>query len=135
LARAYEVKGEALSPAATAYVRARGADPKCSFGDMVALSDTVDLGTAEFLKGVVSDGIIAPGYEPKALKLLCEKKGGSFIVLQIDAGYRRPSARRASCSACAWCRTGTTGGSRRPTWPTWCAGRSTPRPSATSCSD
>ena len=90
LARAYEVKGETLSPAATAYVRARGADPKCSFGDMVALSDTVDLGTAEFLKGVVSDGIIAPGYEPKALKLLCEKKGGSFIVLQIDAGYRPP---------------------------------------------
>jgi phosphoribosylaminoimidazolecarboxamide formyltransferase/IMP cyclohydrolase len=90
LARAYEVKGETLTPAATAYVRARGADPKCSFGDFVALSDTVDLATAEFLKGVVSDGIVAPGYEPKALKVLCGKKGGSFIVLQTDAGYRPP---------------------------------------------
>jgi len=91
LARAYEVRGETLTPAATAYVRARGADPKCSFGDFVALSDTVDERTAEFLKGVVSDGIIAPGYEPKALRTLCEKKGGSFIVLQADPGYQPPA--------------------------------------------
>ncbi len=90
LARAYEVDGAALTPAATAYVRARGADPKCSFGDIVALSDVVDEATADFLKGVVSDGIIAPGYEAKALRTLCEKKGGSFIVLQADAGWKPP---------------------------------------------
>jgi phosphoribosylaminoimidazolecarboxamide formyltransferase/IMP cyclohydrolase len=90
LARAYEVEGVELTPAATAYVRARGADPKCSFGDFVALSDVVDEATADFLKGVVSDGIIAPGYDAKALKTLCEKKGGSFIVLQADAGYTPP---------------------------------------------
>jgi len=91
LARAYEVKGESLTPAATAYVRARGADPKCSFGDFVALSDTVDEATALFLKGVVSDGIIAPGFEPAALKILCEKKGGGFIVIQADPSFRPPS--------------------------------------------
>jgi len=90
LARAYEVEGVELTPAATAYVRARGADPKCSFGDVVALSDAVDEPTARFLAGVVSDGIIAPGYEAKALRTLCEKKGGSFIVLQADAGFRPP---------------------------------------------
>jgi len=91
LARAYEVKGESLTPAATAYVRARGADPKCSFGDIVALSDVVDEATADFLKGVVSDGIIAPGYDAKALRTLSAKKGGSFIVLQVDAGFRPPA--------------------------------------------
>ena len=90
LARAYEVQGQSLTPAALAYVRARGADPKCSFGDFVALSDVVDEATADFLKGVVSDGIIAPGYEPKALRTLCDKKSGSFIVLQADAGFRPP---------------------------------------------
>jgi phosphoribosylaminoimidazolecarboxamide formyltransferase/IMP cyclohydrolase len=90
LARAYEVDGEPLTPAATAYVRARGADPKCSFGDIVALSDVVDEATADFLKGVVSDGIIAPGYDAKALRTLCDKKGGSFIVLQVDAGWKPP---------------------------------------------
>ena len=90
LARAYEVRGESLTPAATAYVRARGADPKCSFGDFVALSDTVDERTADFLKGVVSDGIVAPGYSAPALRTLCDKKGGGFIVLQADAGYRPP---------------------------------------------
>ncbi len=90
LARAYEVAGLELTPAATAYVRARGADPKCSFGDFVALSDPVDRATADFLKGVVSDGIVAPGYEPEALRTLCAKKGGSFIVLQADPDYRPP---------------------------------------------
>jgi phosphoribosylaminoimidazolecarboxamide formyltransferase/IMP cyclohydrolase len=91
LARAYEVRGTSLTPAATAYVRARGADPKCSFGDFVALSDTVDEPTAEFLKGVVSDGIIAPGYEPQALRILSEKKSGAFIVLRADPGYQPPA--------------------------------------------
>src|SRR5262245_6061070 len=91
LARAYEVKGGSLTPAATAYVRARGADPKCSFGDFVALSDAVDLATAEFLKGVVSDGIVAPGYDPRALKTLCAKKDGGFIVLEADPAHRPPA--------------------------------------------
>jgi AICAR transformylase/IMP cyclohydrolase PurH len=62
LAQAYEVQGRELTPAALAYVRARGADPKSSFGDFVALSDPVDVATASFLRAVVSDGIIAPGY-------------------------------------------------------------------------
>ena len=60
LRRMYQVEGRELTPTALAYVRARGADPKSSFGDFTALSDVVDLATAEFLKGVVSDGIIAP---------------------------------------------------------------------------
>jgi phosphoribosylaminoimidazolecarboxamide formyltransferase/IMP cyclohydrolase len=90
LARAYEVAGRELTPAAMAYVRARGADPKCSFGDFVALSDPVDEATAEFLKGVVSDGIIAPAYEHAALKTLSAKKGGGFIVLQADPDFRPP---------------------------------------------
>jgi phosphoribosylaminoimidazolecarboxamide formyltransferase/IMP cyclohydrolase len=90
LAQAYEVQGRALTPAALAYVRARGADPKSSFGDFVALSDPVDVATASFLNAVVSDGIIAPGYEPKALEMLCAKKRGSFIVMQAHAGFQPP---------------------------------------------
>jgi phosphoribosylaminoimidazolecarboxamide formyltransferase/IMP cyclohydrolase len=90
LIRAYEVEGSELTPAATAYVRARGADPKCSFGDFVALSDVVDEATAAFLKGVVSDGIVAPGYSQEALKTLCAKKDGSFIVLEADPSHRPP---------------------------------------------
>ena len=90
LARAYEVEGRELTPAALAYVRARGADPKCSFGDVVALSDRVDEETADFLKGVVSDGIIAPGYDSDALKILSAKKGGGFIVLEADPDFRPP---------------------------------------------
>jgi phosphoribosylaminoimidazolecarboxamide formyltransferase/IMP cyclohydrolase len=90
LARAYEVQGRELTPAALAYVRARGADPKCSFGDFAALSDPVDEATAEFLKSVVSDGIIAPGYDSDALKILSAKKGGAFIVLEADPGFIAP---------------------------------------------
>ncbi len=71
-------------------MRARGADPKCSFGDIAALSDRVDEATAEFLKGVVSDGIIAPGYDSDALKILSAKKGGAFIVLEADPEFIPP---------------------------------------------
>jgi phosphoribosylaminoimidazolecarboxamide formyltransferase/IMP cyclohydrolase len=92
--RAYEVEGRDLSAAATAYVRARGADPKSSFGDFVALSDTVDTATANFLKVQVSDGIVAPGYEPDALEILKNKKKGSFVVMQADADFRAPSRER-----------------------------------------
>ena len=90
LRRAYEVEGRELSPAALAYVRARGADPKSSFGDFVGLSDEVDRETAEFLKTVVSDGIIAPGYDPEALAILKAKKGGGFIVMQADPDFEAP---------------------------------------------
>ena len=90
LARAYEVEGKDLTPAALAYVRARGADPKCSFGDFAALSDVVDVATAEFLKGVVSDGIVAPGFEPAALEILKQKKNGAFIVIEADAAFAAP---------------------------------------------
>lgn len=90
LALAYEVHGLELTPAALAYVRARGADPKSSFGDFVALSDPVDPETAEFLKGVVSDGIVAPAYDSRALKSLATKKSGSFVVLQADPEFVPP---------------------------------------------
>ena len=90
LAHAYEVTGRELTPLATAYVRARGADPKCSFGDFVALSDRVDIATANFLKGVVSDGVIARAYDDEAFEILAAKKGGSFIVIEADAGFAPP---------------------------------------------
>jgi phosphoribosylaminoimidazolecarboxamide formyltransferase/IMP cyclohydrolase len=91
LAQAYEVEGRDLTPAALAYVRARGADPKCSFGDFVALSDPVDRETARFLQGVVSDGIVAPGFEEHAYEILAAKKGGGFIVLEADPSYEPPA--------------------------------------------
>ena len=91
LARAYEVEGQQLTPAALAYVRARGADPKCSFGDFAALSEPVDDATASFLAGVVSDGVIAPSFAPAALEKLRAKKGGGFIVLRADADFVPPA--------------------------------------------
>jgi phosphoribosylaminoimidazolecarboxamide formyltransferase/IMP cyclohydrolase len=90
VARAYEVHDRELTGPALAYVRARGADPKSSFGDFAALSDPVDRATAEFLKGVVSDGIVAPDFEPGALEILKGKKGGSFIVFRADCNFRPP---------------------------------------------
>jgi phosphoribosylaminoimidazolecarboxamide formyltransferase/IMP cyclohydrolase len=90
LTESYFVTGE-LSPLATAYVRARGADRMSSFGDWAALSDTVDLSTAQVLSREVSDGCIAPGYEPAALELLKAKKGGKYPVLRIDPEYRPPA--------------------------------------------
>jgi phosphoribosylaminoimidazolecarboxamide formyltransferase/IMP cyclohydrolase len=94
LQRSYEVDQKALSQVATAYVRARGADPKCSFGDFAAISDVVDVSTARVLKTAVSDGIIAPGYEPEALAILKAKKKGSFIVMQADPGFAPPAVER-----------------------------------------
>jgi phosphoribosylaminoimidazolecarboxamide formyltransferase/IMP cyclohydrolase len=91
LAEAYGVRGMELTPTALAYVRARGADPKSSFGDFVALSERVDVPTARFLKAVVSDGIVAPGYEPAALELLKQKKSGGFIVLESEPGFEAPT--------------------------------------------
>lgn len=79
-----------LSPLATAYARARGADRLSSFGDFAALSDVVDVPTATLLKREVSDGVIAPGYEPAALELLRSKRGGSYCVLEIDPAWEPP---------------------------------------------
>ncbi len=76
-----------LSPLACAYARARGADRMSSFGDFIALSDVCDVDTARLIKREVSDGVIAPGYEPKALAMLKEKKKGAYNVIQIDESY------------------------------------------------
>ncbi len=76
-----------LSPIASAYIRARGADRLCSYGDWAALSDVCDAATALYLKNEVSDGIIAPGYTPEALEILKTKKKGNYNVVQIDPAY------------------------------------------------
>ncbi len=77
-----------LSPLACAYARARGADRMSSFGDFIALSDVCDESTARIIKREVSDGIIAPGYDPKALDLLKQKKKGNYNIIKIDPSYR-----------------------------------------------
>jgi phosphoribosylaminoimidazolecarboxamide formyltransferase/IMP cyclohydrolase len=79
-----------LSPLATAYARARGADRLSSFGDFAALSEVVDVPTAALLKREVSDGVIAPGYEPAALELLRGKRGGGYCVVEIDRSWEAP---------------------------------------------
>ena len=76
-----------LSPIACAYIRARGADRLCSYGDWAALSDVCDAATAMYLKDEVSDGIIAPGYTDEALEILKTKKKGSYNVVRIDPSY------------------------------------------------
>ena len=76
-----------LSPLACAYARARGADRMSSFGDFIALSDVCDVDTARLIKREVSDGVIAPGYEPEALEILKAKKKGAYNVIQIDESY------------------------------------------------
>ena len=76
-----------LSPLACAYARARGADRMSSFGDFIALSDICDADTARLIKREVSDGVIAPGYEPEALEILKAKKKGNYNVIQIDPAY------------------------------------------------
>ena len=81
-----DVKFE-LSPLACAYVRARGADRMCSYGDFVALSDVCDEATALLIKREVSDGVIAPGYTPEAIEILKEKRKGTYNVIQIDPNY------------------------------------------------
>lgn len=87
LKKIYSVEGMELSPLASAYARARGADRMSSFGDFVALSDVCDKATALVLQHEVSDGVIAPGYEPEALEILSAKKKGNYNVIQIDPAY------------------------------------------------
>lgn len=77
-----------LSPLASAYARARGADRMSSFGDFISLSDVCDAATARIIKREVSDGVIAPGYEPEALEILKAKKKGGYNIIQIDENYR-----------------------------------------------
>ena len=82
-----DIPGLDDSPLACAYARARGTDRMCSFGDWVALSDICDVTTASMIKREVSDGIIAPGYEPEALEILKTKKNGNYTILQMDPDY------------------------------------------------
>lgn len=88
LEKVYFVEGVELSPIATAYIRARGADRMSSYGDFVALSDECDAQTASFLKREVSDGIIAPSYSAEALEILKSKRKGTYLVLQMDPAYQ-----------------------------------------------
>ena len=83
-----DIEGLDESPLACAYARARGTDRMCSFGDWVALSDVCDVTTAKLIKREVSDGVIAPGYEPEALEILKEKRKGSYNIVKIDPNYR-----------------------------------------------
>jgi len=87
LKKAYFVEDIELSAVATAYARARGADRMSSYGDWVAISDTVDLSTAIILSKSVSDGIIAPGYTDEALTLLRKKKKGNYCIIEMDCNY------------------------------------------------
>ncbi|XP_040213529.1 bifunctional purine biosynthesis protein ATIC [Rana temporaria] len=80
-----------LTPLATAYARARGSDRMSSFGDFIAISDICDVPTAKIISREVSDGIVAPGYEEEALKILSKKKNGSYCVLQMDPAYESES--------------------------------------------
>ncbi|XP_046886316.1 bifunctional purine biosynthesis protein PURH [Hypomesus transpacificus] len=81
-----------LTPLATAYARARGSDRMSSFGDFIALSDVCDIPTAKIISREVSDGIIAPGYEEEALRILSKKKNGNYCVLQMDPAYEPDEA-------------------------------------------
>ena len=90
LEEVYDCQGKDLSELAVAYLRARGADPLSSFGDFIALSRKVDLSTAKIIRNQVSDGLIAPAFEPEALEILKAKKGGSYVVLQADPEYSAP---------------------------------------------
>lgn len=87
-----DIEGLDESPLACAYARARGADRMSSFGDWIALSNIVDVPTAKIIAREVSDGVIAPGFEPEALKLLTAKKGGKYCVLQIDPSFEPADA-------------------------------------------
>ena len=82
-----DIEGLDDSPLATAYARARGTDRMSSFGDWIALSDVCDVTTAKLIKKEVSDGVIAPGYEPEALEILKSKRKGNYNIVKIDPNY------------------------------------------------
>jgi len=87
LRKIYFVDDMELSPLAIAYARARGVDRMSSFGDWIALSDTVDVPTAKLISREVSDGVIAPAYEPEALEILKKKKQGKYVLIQMDLSF------------------------------------------------
>merc|ERR1719436_1898055 len=95
--KVFEVKDKEMSSTAAAYVRARNADPMCSFGDFVAISHEVDVATASILKIEVSDGIIAPAFNDEALKILMAKKQGKFICLKADPDFVPPEMEYRMC--------------------------------------
>ena len=82
-----DIEGLDESPLATAYARARGTDRMSSFGDWIALSDKCDVTTAKLIAREVSDGIIAPGYEPEALEILKSKRKGTYNIIEMDINY------------------------------------------------
>src|SRR5215211_4468487 len=90
LKKIYFVDDMELSPLATAYARARGVDRMSSFGDFIALSDPVDVPSARLIAREVSDGVIAPAYDPEALEILKKKKQGKYAVIQVDSDYEPP---------------------------------------------
>lgn len=85
-----DIEGLSSSHLAQAYARARGADRMSSFGDIIALSHEVDVPTAKIISKEVSDGVIAPSYQPEALEILSKKKGGKYLVLQVDKSHTPP---------------------------------------------
>ncbi len=91
LKKIYFVDDLPLTPLATAYARARGADRMSSYGDFIALSDTCDEATARLINSEVSDGVIAPGYTPEALEILKNKRKGTYNVIKIDSSYKPAS--------------------------------------------
>ncbi len=90
----WDLHGAELTPAASAYVRARDCDPKSSFGDVVAVSEPVDRSLTAVLASVVSDGIVAPGFEPGTVEVLAAKKGGRFLIVEADADQEPPEWER-----------------------------------------
>lgn len=90
LKKMYFVEGVELTPMATAYIRARGADRMSSYGDFAALSDECDAATARFLAREVSDGVIAPSYSAEALEILKTKRKGNYLVIQMNPDYKAP---------------------------------------------
>ncbi len=87
LKQVYELQDRDLNPLSSAYIRARDADPRSSFGDYIASSETVEENTASIIKGFISDGIIAPDYTPEALEILKQKKKGNYPIIKIDPSY------------------------------------------------
>ena len=87
LKKIYDVENEDLSPLATAFIRARNSDPMSSFGDFIALSETVDVSTAKLIKRFISDGVVAPDYTEEALEILKSKRGGNYLILKVDKYY------------------------------------------------